>query len=120
VINHGLPRKSKAQAEPAGLARGHERLEDPVANFRSDPWPSIANLNQDGTVFNKRGDSNGPSVGHDIERIHEQVDKDSLDALAVDRDHQILGYVLNDLHRLSLRRKGNVVHRAGYQLTKVG
>jgi hypothetical protein len=95
-------------------------VEDPVANFRSDPRSGIANFDQDGMVFKKRRDTNGPSVRHDIERIHEQVDKNSLDALAVEREHQVLGHVLNDFHRLSLGNKGDFVHRAGYELTKVG
>jgi hypothetical protein len=50
----------------------------------------------------------------------EKIDENSLDALTVHSDHQVPRDILNDLHRLSLGNKGYFVHRAGYQLTKIG
>jgi hypothetical protein len=44
VIDYGLPGKGQAQPEAIHLTRGREGLEEPVANFGSDPWPGIANL----------------------------------------------------------------------------
>jgi hypothetical protein len=89
-------------------------LEEPVANLRSNPWTSIANLDQNGVAFRNCRDLNGSSEGHDIERIYEQVDENSLDPLTVQCDHKVSGDVLNDLHRLSLGGKGHFVYRAGY------
>jgi hypothetical protein len=83
VIKHGLPRESKAQAEAARLARGREGLEEPLANFSIDSWSVIANLDQNGTMLRNGRDSNIASAGHGVERIYEQVDENSLDALAV-------------------------------------
>jgi hypothetical protein len=59
-------------------------------------------------------------AGHDIKRVYEQVDEHSSDALTVQDDHQVFRDTLNDLHRLSFGNKNHFVHRAGYQLLKIG
>ena len=74
---------SKAHVEATRLARRHKGLEELVANLGSDPWPRIANLNQNGVAFRNCRDSNGSSAGHEIEHIYEQVDENPLDALTV-------------------------------------
>jgi hypothetical protein len=60
------------------------------------------------------------SARHDIQRIHEQVDEDSLDALPIHSDDQILRHVLNDLNRLRFGKESDFAYGAGYQLTKIG
>lgn len=81
VIDNGLAREGKAQADPRRLARGCERLEDPTANFRRDPWAGVTYLNQNRVGFSDRANVDGSSTGHDFQRIHQQINEYSMDAI---------------------------------------
>jgi hypothetical protein len=120
VIDHGLAREGKTQAHTRRLARGYEGLEEPAANFRCDPWAGVAYLNQNRVELSGRANVDGSSIGHDILRIHQQINEHPMDTIEIHRDLQPIWNVLNNLDRLRLSTVCNSVYGIRCQLTKVG